>query len=220
MRKPIALALVAGLAASMTAACGKKKNDDENAKPEAPAPAAAPAPAPSAKSPAHARAAVPPTAAAPAPGGAAAAAPALGEKIEVPQVHVVFNVPGGWKKNVTSTGWAIFKAPDNHGSLGYVAFEHPGEATSRLGQLAGAFDLTNLVWGTPTEGFVGKDHFPDHEGDTTSCTLKNGDPCTMKYMTINPGGPVQIMVVYLVNAAHGEHQRAHATASINSLRRM
>ncbi len=132
----------------------------------------------------------------------------------------MFNAPGGWKKNMTSSGWALFKAPDNHARLGYVVFSHPGEATSRLGQLAETFELTNLVWGTPKEGAVGRDHFPDQEGDTTSCTLKNGEPCDMRYMTINPGGSRQILVVYLVNIAHGEPLRGHATASVASLRRL
>ena len=215
MRDLIALTVVASLLGSTTLGC-KKKSDDANPRPEATTPA--PAPAPSTKLPAHVKAATPATPAPPA--AAAAAAPVLGDKVEIPAAHVVFNVPGGWKRSTTANGWTLFKAPDNHARLGYVAFEQPGEATSRLGQLAEAFELTNMTWGGPTEGAVGKDHFPDHEGDTTTCTMKNGDACTMRYMTINPGGSVQMMMVYLVNTARGEHQRAHATASINSLRRM
>jgi hypothetical protein len=117
-------------------------------------------------------------------------------------------------------GWVLFNAPDRNARLGYVAFDQPGEATSRLAQLAEAFDLSNLVWGSPHEGVVGRDHFPDHEGDTRSCTLKNGDPCEMRYLTINPGGPVQLMVVYLVDIKRGEALRSHSKASVDSLRRM
>jgi hypothetical protein len=215
MRDLIAWMVVAGLVGSTAVGCKKKKGDDDSARPEATAPAAAATPAPHPGGKQAPQGKTPAAASAP-----AGAAPALGEKEEIPSAHVVFNVPGGWKKSVTANGWALFKAPDNHARLGYVAFEQRGEATSRLGQLAEAFELTNMTWGSPTEGTVGKDHFPDHEGDTTSCTLKNGDPCAMRYMTINPGGPVQMMVVYLVNTAHGEHQRSHATASVNSLRRM
>jgi hypothetical protein len=215
MRDMIALTVVASLVGSTTMGCNGKSND-EKAKPEATAPAGPAAPAPTAKQLPHVKAAAPaPTAAA-----SSAAAPALGDKVEIPAAHVVFNVPGGWKRSTTANGWTLFKAPDNHARLGYVSFEQPGEATSRLGQLAEAFELTNMTWGSPTEGTVGKDHFPDHEGDTTTCTLKNGDACNMRYMTINPGGPVQIMVAYLVNTAHGEHQRSHATASLASLRRL
>ncbi len=220
MRDLIAFTVVASLVGSMMTMGCKKKNDDEDAKKEPAAATQAPAPPPAAKPPAHVKPTpATPGATPPAPANAAAA-PVLGDKVEIPLAHVVFNVPGGWKRSTTSNGWTLFKAPDNHGRLGYVAFERPGEATTRLGQLAEAFDLTNLTWGGPIDGAVGKDHFPDHEGDTTSCTMKNGDACTMKYMTINPGGAVQLMVVYLVNAAKGEHQRSHATASVNSIRRM
>jgi hypothetical protein len=212
MRDLIALTVVASLVGSMAMGC-KKKSDDEKPQPEA----TTPAPAPSAKLPPHVKAPAPPGAPAPAASGAA---PVLGDKVEIPAAHAVFNVPGGWKRSTTANGWTLFKAPDNHARLGYVSFTQPGESTSRLGQLAEAFDLTNLTWGGPTDGVIGKDHFPDHEGDTTTCTMKSGDPCTMRYMTINPGGSVQLMVVYLVNTAKGEHQRSHAMASINSLRRM
>jgi hypothetical protein len=190
------------------ATSGCKRNED-------PAPAATaetPAPGPPGRKP---NAPAKPGGHASPPGG-----PVLGEKVEIPQANVVFNAPGGWKRNMTSNGWALYKAPDNHARLGYVAFSQPGEATSRIGQLAEAFDLTGLTWGSPSDGFVGRDRFPDHEGETRTCTMKNGDPCDMKYMTINPGGTVQIMVVYLVNTLHGEPLRSHATASVASLRRM
>jgi hypothetical protein len=202
MRSLVVSILVASLLGATTMGCNKDKDKDEPKR----AAAAAPAPQP-AKAPAPART-------------AAAASPVLGDKIEIPTAHAQFNAPGGWKKTTAANGWVLFKAPDNHARLGYVAFEQPGEATSRLGQLAEAFDLTNLVWGSATDGAVGKDHFPDHEGTTRSCTLKNGDPCDMRYMTINPGGPVQMMVVYLVNTTHGEALRSHATASVDSIRRM
>ena len=227
MRELLSFALAVSLAGSMTLGCKKKKSDDDEPKKEAATPAAtaAPAPPPVAKPPPHVKAAstTPAAPGAPATPGAPAApaaAPVLGDKVEIPSAHAVFNVPGGWKRTTTANGWTLFNAPDKHARLGYVAFERPGEATTRIGQLAEAFDLTNLTWGGPMEGVIGKDHFPDHEGDTTTCTMKNGDPCNMKYQTINPGGAVQIMIVYLVNAAHGEHQRSHAVASVNSLRRM
>jgi hypothetical protein len=206
MRTLVASILVAAVAGSMPAGC-KPKEDPKPAANTGDAPAS---PAPKPHGTAHPGA----------PHHSPAGSPALGEKVEIPQAQVVFNAPGGWKKNITSNGWALFKAPDNHARLGYVAFSQPGEATSRLGQLAEAFDLSGLTWGSPTEGYVGRDRFPDHEGDTRTCSLKNGDPCEMKYMTINPGGTTQIMVVYLVNTAHGEALRSHATASVASLRRM
>jgi hypothetical protein len=219
MRTLVASILVVSLAASIATGCKRKTDDDQAAS----ADTSSPPPA----SPSHAAAAPKPHGTAhpaaapghpppPPPGGG----PALGEKVEIPQAMVVFNAPGGWKKDMHANGWALYKAPDNHARLGYVAFSQPGEATSRLGQLAETFDLSNLTWGSPTDGYVGRDRFPDHEGDTRSCTMKNGDPCDMKYMTINPGGSVQVMVVYLVNTAHGEALRSHAVASVNSLRRM
>jgi hypothetical protein len=199
----------------MSAGCKRKEESKSEATSEAPAPAA-----PGAKPHPSAHPAGPPHPQHPQHPAPAGGSPALGEKVEIPQAQVVFNAPGGWKKNITSNGWAMFRAPDNNARLGYVAFTQPGEATSRLGQLAETFELTNLTWGSPTDGFVGRDRFPDHEGDTKSCTLRNGDACDMRYMTINPGGSVQIMVVYLVDIIHGEPLRSHATASVASLRRM
>jgi hypothetical protein len=211
--------VVAGLVGFALSGCKRKEKEEEDPKPASDTPAQPQTkPHPSA----HPAAGAPhqPHPQHPQHPPSGDGAPALGEKVEIPQAQVVFNAPGGWKKNMTSNGWALFRAPDNNARLGYVAFTQPGEATSRLGQLAETFELTNLTWGSPSEGFVGRDRFPDHEGDTKSCTLRNGDACDMRYMTINPGGSVQIMVVYLVDIVHGEPLRSHATASVASLRRM
>ena len=130
-----------------------------------------------------------------------------------------FDAPAGWAR-VAAGDWIRFKPKDEFARLGFVTFDQRGEATRRIGQIAEQFELSNMTWGGAVDTTLGKDQFPAHAATSTSCTLKNGDPCTLWYATVNPGGPEQMLIVHLVNAAKGEKHGAAVKASVQSLRKM
>lgn len=141
---------------------------------------------------------------------------AQSETVHLPRAGVKLDPPAGWVK-VAAGDWTRFKPNDEFARLGFVIFDKPGEATSRIGQIAGQFDLSNMSWGSAEDTTVG--HFSARAATAKTCTLKNGDPCFLWYATVNPGGAEQILIVYLVNLAKGEKHKAAVKASVQSLRK-
>jgi hypothetical protein len=134
----------------------------------------------------------------------------------MPRAGVKLDPPPGWVR-VKAGDWVRFKPQDEFARLGFVTFDQAGEATKRIGEIAGQFELSNITWGSASDVTVGQ--FPGRSGQSATCTLKNNDPCFLWYATVNPGGPEQILVVYLVNSAKGEKHRAGVKASVQSLRK-
>jgi hypothetical protein len=140
-----------------------------------------------------------------------------GHNEKIPRAGVQFDAPADWTR-VAAGDWIRFKPKDEFARLGFVVFDKPGEATSRLGQMAEQFELSNLTWGGANDVQVGP--FPGRGAQAATCTLKSGDPCFLWYATVNPGTPEQILIAYLVNLAKGEKHRAAVKASVQSLRKM
>jgi hypothetical protein len=138
---------------------------------------------------------------------------------KIPRAGVQFDAPTDWVR-VAAGDWIRFKPKDEFARLGFVVFDKPHEATSRLGQMAEQFELSNLTWGSASDTAIGPHKFPGRMATATSCTLKNGDPCFLWYATVNPGTPEQILIAYLVNTAKGEKHREPVKASVQSLRKM
>jgi hypothetical protein len=136
--------------------------------------------------------------------------------VRISRAGVKLDPPAGWVK-VAAGDWTRFKPTDEFARLAFVVFDKPGEATSRIGQIAEQFELSNMSWGAASDTTVGQ--FPARSATAATCTLKSGDPCFLWYATVNPGTPEQILVVYLVNQAKGEKHRAAVKASVQSLRK-
>lgn len=154
----------------------------------------------------------------PTPPPPAPKAPLTGELVHVGSAPAVFNAPAGWQR-YPSGDWTRFKPADNAARLAFVTFDKPNESTRRLGQIAEQFELAEISWGEPRQEGLGKDQFAARAADSKSCTLKSGEACKMWYATVNPGGPEQILIVYLVVASKAAKEVPNARAAVQSLRR-
>jgi hypothetical protein len=138
---------------------------------------------------------------------------------KIPRAGVQFDAPVDWVR-VAAGDWIRFKPKDEFARLGFVVFDKPGEATSRLGQMAEQFELSNLTWGGASDTVIGPSKLPGRMATAATCTLKNGDPCFLWYATVNPGTPEQILIAYLVNTAKGEKHRTFVHNAVQSLRKL
>lgn len=137
--------------------------------------------------------------------------------ITMGRAGVQFNSPSGWTR-YNEGDWTKFKPTDNTARLAFVTFDRAGEATSRIGQIAGQLGLTGINWGDAKVGNIGPNSFPARMGDG-SATL-GGDPAYVWYATINPGGPQQVLVVYAVNNRIGKFHQPNADAAVKSIRKL
>jgi hypothetical protein len=130
---------------------------------------------------------------------------------------VQFNAPAGWVR-YSDGDWTKFKPTDNTARLAFVTFDRPGEATSRIGQIAGQLGLSGIAWGDAKVGNIGPNALPARMGDG-SATL-GSDPAYVWYATINPGGAQQVLVVYAVNNRVGKFHQTNADAAVKTIRKL
>lgn len=130
---------------------------------------------------------------------------------------VQFNAPSGWTR-YSDGDWTKFKPTDNTARLAFVTFDRPGEATSRIGQIAGQLGLTGINWGDAKVGNIGPNSLPARMGDGSASL--GGDPAYVWYATINPGGAQQVLVVYAVNNRIGKFHQPNADAAVKSIRKL
>jgi len=129
---------------------------------------------------------------------------------------VKFIAPPGWDKSLKGD-WGIFKAKDGQAVFAFTTFDQPGESTARLGRAAWALGVTDIAWGNPSMGTIGRDGFPARMGDG-SCNF-NGPGGYVWYATVNAGTSDQILLMYAISAGRDKAHMDAAGKAVRSLQR-
>lgn len=129
---------------------------------------------------------------------------------------VKFIAPPGWKRELKGD-WGIFTAADGQAVFAFTTFDQPGESTARLGRAAWALGVTDINWGSPSFGNVGKESFSARMGEG-SCNF-NGPNGYIWYATVNPGGSDQILLIYTVSSRGNATHKEAALKAVRSLQR-
>jgi hypothetical protein len=138
--------------------------------------------------------------------------------IHLGRARMEFNHPGsGWterKKNA----WTMFAPKDKSSVLGFVEFDAPGEATSRIGQISSHLELTNINWrGNGEERSIGPQHLRAHFAEGTCKVAHNHHDCEIEYYTVE--GALLIVYAFETDVKKVAKKERVATRSVETLRR-
>ncbi|EYF03474.1 Hypothetical protein CAP_5458 [Chondromyces apiculatus DSM 436] len=130
--------------------------------------------------------------------------------------YVKFIAPPGWTRSLKGD-WGVFRAPDGQAVFAFTTFDQPGESTARLSKAAWALGVTDIGWGSPAGGTIGKEGFKARMGEG-SCNF-NGPGGYIWYATVNAGSSDQILLIYTVSARGDKTHKDAALTAVHSLQR-
>jgi hypothetical protein len=138
--------------------------------------------------------------------------------IHLARAKMEFNHPGnGWVEKKKGP-WTIFHPKDKTSVLAFVEFENPGEATSRVGQIASHLELTHINWrGSGQDKVIGPQHLKAHHAEGTCKVASNHHDCEIEYYTVE--GAVLIVYAFETDVKKAEKKERVATRSVQTLRR-
>jgi hypothetical protein len=138
--------------------------------------------------------------------------------IHLGHARMEFNHPGnGWTERKKGP-WTLFAPTDKSSVLGFVEFENPGEATSRIGQIAGQLELTDINWrGSGEDRAIGPQHLRAHYAEGTCRVATNHHTCEIEYYTVE--GALLIVYAFETDVKKVEKKERLATRSVETLRR-
>jgi hypothetical protein len=129
---------------------------------------------------------------------------------------VQFIAPSGWDRALKGD-WGLFRAPDGQAVFAFTTFNQPNESTARLSQAAFALGVSDIQWGSPQFGTIGRDNFKARMGEG-SCNF-SGPGGYIWYATVDGGTSDQMLLIYTVSARGDRSHKEAALRSIKSLQR-
>jgi hypothetical protein len=138
--------------------------------------------------------------------------------IHLGHARMEFNHPGnGWTEKKKGP-WTLFHPGDKTSVLAFVEFESPGEATSRIGQIAAHLELTDINWrGSGEDKAIGPQRLKAHFAEGSCRVASNKHACEIEYYTVE--GALLIVYAFETDVKKVEKKERMATRSVESLRR-